>query len=165
VIKRIVALLIGATVFIGIIPLSIVVLSSIVEEHLQFPNFSFPLQKAISLFLATLGLLLSASAGWYQLKKGEGSPLPVVPARKLVAVGPYRFCRNPMALGAIVYYVALSIWLGSIVALVITGIVSCLFLIYIRMVEEKELERRFGEEYRIYKEKTPFLIPKLWRKS
>jgi protein-S-isoprenylcysteine O-methyltransferase Ste14 len=70
-----------------------------------------------------------------------------------------------MALGAVIYYVAISIWLGSAVAIIVTGIVSCLFLIYIKIVEEKELERRFGEEYRTYKEKTPFLIPKLWGKS
>jgi protein-S-isoprenylcysteine O-methyltransferase Ste14 len=30
------------------------------------------------------------------------------------------------------------------------------------MVEEKELEKRFGQEYKNYKEKTSFLIPKLW---
>ena len=158
--KRIAALLIGATVFIVAIPLLIVILSSLIEGYLRFPNFSFPLQKFLSFFLAILGLSLSASAGWYQLKKGEGSPLPVVPTRKLVTVGPYRYCRNPMALGAIVYYVAISIWLGSTAAMMITGIISCLSLIYIKVVEEKELERKFGKEYRVYKEKTPFLIPK-----
>ena len=163
-IKRIVALLIGATVFVVVIPLLIVVLSLVVEKYLHFPSFSFPLQRTISLFLAILGLLLSASAGWYQLRKGEGSPLPVVPTQRLVTVGPYKYCRNPMALGAVIYYVAISIWLGSAIAIMITGIVSCLFLIYIKIVEEKELERRFGEEYRTYKEKTPFLIPKLWRR-
>jgi len=34
---------------------------------------------------------------------------------------------------------------------------------YIKLVEEKELEARFGEEYREYKRKTPFLIPKIWK--
>jgi protein-S-isoprenylcysteine O-methyltransferase Ste14 len=31
---------------------------------------------------------------------------------------------------------------------------------YIKL-EEKELEARFGEEYKEYKRKTPFLIPKI----
>ena len=158
--RRIVALLIGAAVFIVLIPLLIVILSSAIEEYLHFPGFSFPLQKFLSFLLAISGLLLSASAGWYQLKRGKGSPLPVVPTQKLVTVGPYRYCRNPMALGAIIYYAAISIWLGSTVAIIITGIVSCLSLIYIKVVEEKELERKFGEEYRVYKKRTPFFIPK-----
>ena len=72
-----------------------------------------------------------------------------------------------MALGAIVFYIAISVWMGSVIALGLTVVVSCLFLIYIKMVEEKELEKRFGEEYRMYKRRTPFLIPKflIWRRS
>jgi len=33
-------------------------------------------------------------------------------------------------------------------------------LIYIKLVEEKELEQRFGVEYLEYKRRTPFLIPR-----
>jgi protein-S-isoprenylcysteine O-methyltransferase Ste14 len=32
-------------------------------------------------------------------------------------------------------------------------------LIYIKWIEEKELEERFGSEYLEYKKRTPFLIP------
>jgi len=32
-------------------------------------------------------------------------------------------------------------------------------LIYIKLIEEKELEERFGSEYLEYKKRTPFLIP------
>jgi protein-S-isoprenylcysteine O-methyltransferase Ste14 len=40
--------------------------------------------------------------GWsiyWQHKKGQGTPLPLVPTRILLCDGPYRFTRNPMALG------------------------------------------------------------------
>ena len=165
--EKVVALLVGAIIFIVGVPLTIVALSSFAEKYFHFPSLSFPFQSLISFFFATLGLLLSASAGWYQLKEGKGSPLPFVPTQKLVTIGPYELCRNPMALGAIVYYIAISVWMGSVIALGLTVVVSCLFLIYIKMVEEKELEKRFGEEYRMYKRRTPFLIPKflIWRRS
>jgi protein-S-isoprenylcysteine O-methyltransferase Ste14 len=38
-------------------------------------------------------------------------------------------------------------------------------LIYIKLIEEKELEDRFGSEYLEYKRRTPFLIPRLWEKD
>jgi protein-S-isoprenylcysteine O-methyltransferase Ste14 len=37
-------------------------------------------------------------------------------------------------------------------------------LIYIKLIEEKELEERFGSEYVEYKKRTPFLIPSFRRK-
>jgi len=36
-------------------------------------------------------------------------------------------------------------------------------LIYIKLIEEKELEGRFGSEYAEYKKRTPFLIPRFWK--
>ena len=35
------------------------------------------------------------------------------------------------------------------------------YLIYIKLVEERELEARFGEAYIAYKKSTPFIAPKL----
>jgi len=32
---------------------------------------------------------------------------------------------------------------------------------YIKLIEEKELIERFGSEYLEYKQKTPFLIPRI----
>jgi protein-S-isoprenylcysteine O-methyltransferase Ste14 len=36
---------------------------------------------------------------------------------------------------------------------------------YIKLVEEKELAARFGEEYRAYREGAPFILPRLTRKD
>jgi protein-S-isoprenylcysteine O-methyltransferase Ste14 len=47
-------------------------------------------------------------------------------------------------------------------------IFSVIILLYIRFIEEKELEIRFGDEYLAYKKRTPFIIPiptTLWRKK
>jgi protein-S-isoprenylcysteine O-methyltransferase Ste14 len=38
---------------------------------------------------------------------------------------------------------------------------AVLLVVYIKSFEEKELEARFGDEYRAYKRNTPFLIPRL----
>ena len=39
-----------------------------------------------------------------------------------------------------------------------------LLLIYIKRVEEKEMEIRFGQDYLAYKQQTPFLIPCFWNR-
>jgi protein-S-isoprenylcysteine O-methyltransferase Ste14 len=38
---------------------------------------------------------------------------------------------------------------------------SSIILSYIKFVEEKELEQRYGDEYTEYKKRTPFIIPRL----
>jgi protein-S-isoprenylcysteine O-methyltransferase Ste14 len=39
-------------------------------------------------------------------------------------------------------------------------IIGVFMSLYVKLIEEKELEESYGEEYRKYKEKTPFLIPR-----
>jgi protein-S-isoprenylcysteine O-methyltransferase Ste14 len=69
-----------------------------------------------------------------------------------------------MTLGAVLSYLGLSLLEGSIAALGLTAMFFLSVVLYIKLVEEKELEARFGEDYKNYKEATPFIIPKLGRK-
>lgn len=79
--------------------------------------------------------------------------------QKLVVKRPYTYCRNPMALGTTAFYFGVAIWTGSLSALGLSLIYPVVILIYIKLIEEKELEKRFGLEYLEYKRRTPFLIP------
>ena len=45
--------------------------------------------------------------------------------------------------------------------IIIIPIAGIIFMIYIRLVEEKKLEKRFGKKYLEYKRKTPFIIPRI----
>ncbi len=87
--------------------------------------------------------------------------LPLKPIKKLIVNGPYRFCRNPLILGMIVYYFGLTVWFGSFYALFLFSIFIASFILYMRYVKEGILEDKFGDEYVKYREKTPFLIPRL----
>jgi protein-S-isoprenylcysteine O-methyltransferase Ste14 len=92
---------------------------------------------------------------------GEGTPAPTAPTQRLVVEGPYKLCRNPMKLGAISYYLGL----GTLFHSLTTGLI-CFFVgliigtLYHKLVEEKELLIRFGEDYEKYKRSTPFLMPR-----
>ena len=97
-----------------------------------------------------------------QLTRARGTPLPMLATQKLLITGPFKQCRNPMTLGTILLYSGIGILLESISALIVVFLFSTLLIIYLKQVEERELEARFGEEYLAYKKETPFLIPKIF---
>lgn len=71
---------------------------------------------------------------------------------------------NPMTLGTAMLYLGIGIWIGSLSFIGLTMLFIGLLLAYVKLIEEKELEERFGQEYVEYKRKTPFLIPKRRKK-
>ncbi len=111
-------------------------------------------------------LLLLASLtlfGWCVLlfaRVGRGTLAPWDPTTNLVAVGPYRYVRNPM-IGAVA-----GVLLGE--ALVagswVLGVWFAVFLAmnqtYFVLSEEPGLEARFGASYRAYKSRVPRWIPR-----
>ncbi len=70
-----------------------------------------------------------------------------------------------MTFGTTLFYLGVAAWLGSISAIGLGLIYPAGILIYIKLIEEKELEERFGPEYLEYKKRTPFLIPGVGKKD
>jgi protein-S-isoprenylcysteine O-methyltransferase Ste14 len=89
----------------------------------------------------------------------SGTPFPMLPTKKLLVVGPFKYCRKPMTLGTIMAYAGIAIWIGSVTALSAAAILAAILICYLKLIEEKELLLRFGDEYMDYKKKTAFLIP------
>jgi len=124
--------------------------------------FSEPANVIMGLLLVTVGWFFASWSVYTQHRIGRGTPVPVVPTRRLITSGPYKYCRNPMAFGTLLLYIGLSLIFNSISAIfILVALVLVPLLLFIKIVEEKELEIRFGHEYTEYKEKTPFLIPRL----
>jgi protein-S-isoprenylcysteine O-methyltransferase Ste14 len=95
------------------------------------------------------------------LKVGQGTPAPWDPPKKLVVRGPYRYVRNPMITGALLLLLAEAMLLQSwpiAIWLVLFFIGNS---VYFPLVEEKGLEKRFGDAYRKYKANVPRWIPRL----
>jgi protein-S-isoprenylcysteine O-methyltransferase Ste14 len=81
---------------------------------------------------------------------GKGTPALFDPPRKLVVAGPYRFVRNPMyigaataMLGAALFYESSPLALYAIVVLIVTHLL-------VRLYEEPQLRRVFGQPYEEY---------------
>jgi protein-S-isoprenylcysteine O-methyltransferase Ste14 len=72
----------------------------------------------------------------------------------------YKSTRNPMSLGYYLFALGVSFISGStlLTLYVLLGLIPA-HLFFLGFFEELELELRFGESYKDYKQKTPFLIP------
>ena len=73
----------------------------------------------------------------------------------LLKVGPYTFSRNPLYLGIGSIALGFGLIFGSISATIFAILVFIGWDLYIRLFEEKILERVFGAEYILYKNEVP----------
>ena len=159
--QRMVAVIFGGFVFWIIIPFFIILISFYIDRWLNLPKFVYEIINPImGLLLIIIGWLFANWTVKVQFSLGGGTPIPLMATQKLVVKRPYTYCRNPMTLGTTAFYLGIAIWIGSFSALGLSLIYPVGMLIYIKLIEEKELEERFGVEYLEYKRRTPFLIPR-----
>ena len=100
------------------------------------------------------------------ITRGKGHPNEILGyklsplTQRLVTEGPYRYTRNPMAYGLLLFYfVAIAFLRNSIITLALFPF-ACLFEIwYHTTFEERGLLTRFGIEYERYRKEVPALLP------
>ncbi len=159
--QRIVLLIVAGVVFLGILPAALVYFSSLLDRHFGLPLLAFGvINILLGCGFVVMGFLLGWWANYVQFTIGRGTPVPIMATQKLIIQKPYSYCRNPMALGSIVAYLGVAILIGSISAVMLVAIWTILLLTYIKLLEEKEMELRFGEAYREYRKQTPFIVPR-----
>ena len=155
----------GLTVFGG--SLAVVILGGLLTDRwLGIP--SFPQGRAwmgIGLFVFLLGCVL---CGWcVALFLGaKGTPVPLNPPDELLQTGLYGRTRNPMLAGVFVALLGAGILLHSvsIVLFWVPGYIL-VHVLELKLVEEPELEKRFGPAYTEYRNRVPMFFPRLWRKN
>ncbi|HEY4998922.1 MAG TPA: isoprenylcysteine carboxylmethyltransferase family protein [Usitatibacter sp.] len=104
------------------------------------------------------GYLQYRWVGTFRTKRGGGGPGVSVPPERIVDEGPYRWVRNPMYLGHLIF-------LGGIAVTLASWIAAAVFAFHIvwfhRRVREDEarLEALFGEPYRDYCRRVKRWVP------
>lgn len=92
--------------------------------------------------------------------------MPLNPPQKLITTGLYSQIRNPMLLGWIIMLFGVGILLNSIsLILIFTPLFILLNILYLKTIEEKEMEKKFGEEYLEYKKSVPMFIPRFGKRK
>ena len=122
----------------------------------------------IKIFLSVLLLVIGSTLClWtiYSFIKARGSPVPLNPPQRLVTTGLYSRVRNPMVAGWIIMMFGVGVLLNSIsLILIFTPLFLLLNILYLKTIEEKEMEKKFGQEYLKYKESVPMFIPRFRRR-
>ena len=90
---------------------------------------------------------------------GKGTLAPWTPTLKLVISGPYRYCRNPMITGVFFILLGETLFFRSLAILQWAVLFFMINTVYFILIEEPSLAKRFGSEYRRYKESVPRWIP------
>jgi protein-S-isoprenylcysteine O-methyltransferase Ste14 len=145
------------SVLLGLFPAAIASL----ERAAGVPSLDLPLRAPLGAVLFALGSAIGLASAAVMSVRGEGTPLPLDAARRLVVAGPYAHIRNPMAVSGLVQAVAVGLLLGSwgVLAYVAAGAIA--WNSGARPHEEADLLARFGEEYARYRDAVPCWRPRL----
>ncbi len=115
--------------------------------------------RIASVLLGTAGAALQ---GWciavFQ-SIGRGTPSPAFAPKKLVTKGPYKFVRNPMNLGELIFLLALTGWFASPLLFMYCVTAALAFHVFVLVWEEPRLLGRFGEEYIQYRASVNRWLP------
>ncbi|MEA2162837.1 MAG: hypothetical protein QOK37_964 [Thermoanaerobaculia bacterium] len=111
------------------------------------------------LFIA--GIVLFVATVLLFATRGGGTLAPWDPPARLVVAGPYRYVRNPMIAGVIFIIASEALFFRSLALAEWAALFFLINAIYFPLIEEPQLEARFGEEYRRYKQNVRRFIPRL----
>jgi len=117
---------------------------------------SWPLTNTLALLIFAIGLSTDlVSLKRFFSAKTTINPLKPQKASHLVTSGIYRFTRNPMYVGLMLWLVALAVYLNNPLCLIWPLVFSAYITRFQILPEEKFLKELFGEEYLAYLQSTP----------
>lgn len=110
------------------------------------------LSQGMALIIVLVGMVIILS-GAYAFNKAQTTVNPLAPEQSssLVNFGIYKFTRNPMYLGFLLFLIGWGVYLASAYSLLVLP----MFILYMNVFqirpEERALANKFGEEFEQYK--------------
>jgi protein-S-isoprenylcysteine O-methyltransferase Ste14 len=161
--KRILASIFSGIYVVIIFPLLGVLASVYLDSIARLPKIlPFPLNIIVAILVLIFGFYWALWSNLEIFRSGKGSPVPLKGTQTVVLVikGPYKYTRNPMVFGYILFWIGLGFLFNSIFLLFgFSALITLLLILFVKLWEEKNLEKRFGRSYSEYKKRVSFLIP------
>ena len=110
--------------------------------------------------LEVLGAILVLACAGVFIIRGRGTPAIFDAPRAFVAIGPYRFVRNPMYIGGLILLIGFALYERSISILVLALLLFALVHLFVLLYEEPTLVRKFGRSYQEYRRAVRRWIPR-----
>jgi len=76
---------------------------------------------------------------------------PLKESSLVVTEGPFRFTRHPMYVGFLAILAGAAVLAGTLLPLLVFGVMAWLFTAHFVIPEERHMEEQFGDEYRDYR--------------
>jgi protein-S-isoprenylcysteine O-methyltransferase Ste14 len=86
----------------------------------------------------------------------------VDPGQAVVSTGPYRWIRHPAYAGLLLIVAGFGLAADSPLALAVCLVLPPPAIVRRIQVEEAELDRVLGDRYRVYRDRTARLLPRVW---
>jgi protein-S-isoprenylcysteine O-methyltransferase Ste14 len=103
------------------------------------------------LIVAALAFLLAASG---RFRKAGTELKPWKTTSAIVSEGVYAFTRNPMYLGMALFMAGLGLLFSSLSVILLLPVAIAVIQTQVIAREERYLEAKFGDEYRVYKSRV-----------
>jgi protein-S-isoprenylcysteine O-methyltransferase Ste14 len=108
--------------------------------------------------LIAWGYLQYRLVGRYRLRQGGGGPGMAAPPQRIVAQGPYRYTRNPMYLGHLIFMLGLALTFWSWFGLALFALRAAWFQHRVKG-DEARLAATFGADYEAYRARVKRWVP------
>jgi protein-S-isoprenylcysteine O-methyltransferase Ste14 len=131
-------------------------------------NFGFALPVAtvaLGMILMFIGGSVAVSCIATFVVRGRGTPALFDPPRHFVAIGPYRYVRNPMYIGGFILLLGLAFYLRSISIVLMTIVLMPIVHLLVVLHEEPTLKRKFDGPYENYLATAKRWLPRAPRAS
>jgi len=112
---------------------------------------------------SVLGFAVALRCVWDFGWTGHGTPAPIVPPKRLVVVGFYRYVRNPMYLGFGVGWIGLWVVFGraDLLAIAVACVAALGVVLFVLFYEEPHLRKIFGADYEEYCSNVRRWLPRM----
>ena len=117
--------------------------------------------EILGVVLMVVGGALGLSCVAMFIVRGKGTPAPFDAPREFVAVGPYRYVRNPMYVGGFFMLSGFGLYERSISILLMALLLLLVVHLLVAFYEEPTLRKSFGASYEEYCRTTRRWLPGL----
>ena len=115
--------------------------------------------EVLGVFLMFIGGILGLACVGTFIVRGKGTPAPFDAPREFVAVGPYRYTRNPMYVGGLLLLAGFGLYEHSVSILIMSLVLLAAVHLKVVFYEEPTLRKSFGASYEKYCKTTRRWLP------
>lgn len=139
----------------------IIIIPSVIFSITEWRINSITVLLSIGGIVLIAGFILMIICIRHLETKGKGTLAPWASTVVLVKSGPYKYIRNPLITGVLTVLIGISLISGSFWIALWALVFFVINTVYFKLIEEKKLVKRFGDEYVNYRQNTPMWIPKI----